>query len=450
MRHPFFRASDYQLARRASIIAFLALVSFASLAVALANLTVPSSPAPMPPDVTVRGRLLSADGQILASGPLQRRQYPHGPLAAQVVGFVGASGGLEGIERGANDRLQRGEPLNLTLDTRVQAAVEQVLVDAMARTDADFASVIVMETRTGNLKAVASVPGFDPNAWQKVPPDRWRNRAMLDEYEPGSVVKALTVAALLNEGRTMPDATYDTPMWRRYAGATINDIVPHPGRLKTRQILRYSSNVGMTRLVENVPPGVLHRYFTAYGFGQPVRLGLPAGDGLLRDPEDWGALAQATLSFGQGLTVTTLQLVAAFNVLANSGQYVAPRLIVGAPAVTRTVLSEATAASMREMLHGVIDDGIKTKAELPGYHVGGKTGTAQVAVNGRYSDEVFSSTFGGFIPADRPLFTVAVMVRGAKREYQGSQLAAPIFRDVTSALLSLYAIGPEVELRTAP
>ncbi|GAA5512293.1 putative peptidoglycan D,D-transpeptidase PbpC [Deinococcus carri] len=425
-------------------------MAFASLAVALAKLTTPPLPAPSRATPAVRGRLLSADGQILASGPLQQRQYPHGPLAAQVVGFVGASGGLEGIERGFNDRLERGERLTLTLDTRVQATVEQVLMDAIVRTEAQFASAIVMETRTGNLKAVASVPGFDPTTWQKAAPDRWRNRAMLDEYEPGSVVKALTVAALLNEGRTTPDTTYDTPMWRRYAGATINDIVPHPGRLKTRQILRYSSNVGMTRLVERVPPTVLHRYFTAYGFGQPVRLGLPAGDGLLRDPEDWDPLAQATMSFGQGLTVTTLQLVAAFNVIANSGRYLAPRLIVGAPVVSRTVLSEATAASLREMLHGVIDDGIKTKAELPGYHVGGKTGTAQVAVNGRYSSEVFSSTFGGFVPADRPLFTVAVMVRGAKREYQGSQLAAPIFRDVTSALLSLYAIRPEVEPRTTP
>lgn len=450
MPHPLFYAREYQLARRASIVAFLTLMAFASLAVALARLSTPPLPAPAQTTPAVRGRLLSADGQILASGPLQQRQYPHGPLAAQVVGFVGASGGLEGTERSLNDRLERGEELTLTLDTRVQAAVEQVLTDAVVRTQAEFASAIVLETRTGNLKAVASVPDFDPSTWQKAEPDRWRNRAMLDEYEPGSVVKALTVAALLNEGRTTPDVTYDTPMWRRYAGATINDIVPHPGRLTTRQILRYSSNVGMTRLVENVPPTVLHRYFAAYGFGQPVRLALPAGDGRLRKPQGWDPLSQATMAFGQGLTVTTLQLVAAFNVLANGGQYVAPRLIADTPTVTRTVLSGATATSMREMLHGVIDDGIKTNAEVPGYHVGGKTGTAQVAVNGRYSGEVFSSTFGGFVPADRPLFTVAVMVRGAKREYQGSQLAAPIFRDVTSALLSLYAIRPAVASRAAP
>ncbi|GMA17605.1 peptidoglycan D,D-transpeptidase FtsI family protein [Deinococcus metallilatus] len=443
MPHSFFRASDYQLSRRASVIAFLALVSFMILAVALAKLAAPPNAAPARPVVTARGPLLSADGRILAGGPLQARRYPHGSLAAPIVGFVGASGGLEGAERAYDGRLGRGEALTLTLDTRVQAAVERVLEDAVRRTDAQFASAVVMETRTGNLTAMASVPGFDLNRWPQVPPDRWRNRAALDEYEPGSVVKALTVAALLNEGRTTPDTVYDTPMWRRYAGATINDIVPHPGQLRTRQILRYSSNVGMTRLVEDVPPEVLHRYFSAYGFGRPVRLGLPTGDGLLRDPEDWGALSQATMAFGQGLTVTTLQLAAAFNVLANGGRYVAPRLVVGAPTGSRAVLSRATAASMREMLHGVIDEGIRAKAELPGYHVGGKTGTAQVAVDGRYSGEVFSSTFGGFVPAGQPRFTVAVMVRGAKREYQGSQLAAPIFRDVTSALLSLHAVRPD-------
>ncbi|BDP44689.1 penicillin-binding protein 2 (plasmid) [Deinococcus aetherius] len=443
MPQPLFRPTDHRFGQRATVLAALCLLACALLAVALARITVPAGPAPIPSTLPARGELRSTDGQILAHGPLDARRYPLGTLAAPVIGFVGASGGLEGTERAMNERLQRGEKLTLTLDTRVQAAVEALLTEAVERTDAQYASAVVMETRTGQLRAVASVPGFDPNAWTQVPPDRWRNRAALDEYEPGSVVKALTVAALLDEGRTTPDTPYDTPMWRRYAGATINDLVSHPARLTTRQILRYSSNVGMTRLVEGVPPELLYRYFTAYGLGQPVRLGLPAGDGLLRDPQDWSALGQATMSFGQGLTVTTLQLVAAFNVLANDGRYVSPRLFPGDVAGTRRVLRRETATRIRELLRRVIDDGIRGKAELPGYHVDGKTGTAQVAVDGRYSGEVFSSTFAGFLPAAQPRFTVAVMVRGAKREYQGSQLAAPIFRDVSSALLSLFAYTPD-------
>ncbi|BDP44547.1 penicillin-binding protein 2 (plasmid) [Deinococcus aetherius] len=444
MPHPLFHASDFHLKRRAASLAIAALLAFASLAVALAGVIIPARPAPASVAAPPRGELRSADGRVLAGGDLPRRVYPLGPLAAPVIGFVGASGGLEGLERASDPQLRRGEDLTLTLDTRVQAAAESILTEALERTDAEYASAAVLDTRSGDLLALASVPGFDPNAWRATPPDRWRNRAVLDEYEPGSVVKALTVAALLNEGRTTPDTQYDTPMWRRFAGATINDIVAHPPTLKTRQILRYSSNVGMTRLVEGVPAELLHRYFTAYGFGRPVRLGLPAGDGLLRDPADWSPLTQATQSFGQGLTVTTLQLAVAFNVLANDGRYVTPRILAGAPSTSRRVLTPQTAATMRELLHGVVDDGIKTKAELPGYHVGGKTGTAQVVVDGRYSAQVFSSTFAGFLPAARPRFTVAVMVRGAKREYQGSQLAAPIFREISSTLLSLYALRPEM------
>lgn len=437
------RAGPHSLSRRASVLAALCLLACALLAIAFVRITVPTGPAPHPSTRPTRGELRSADGQVLAHGSLDARRYPLGPLAAPVIGFVGASGGLEGTERAMNGRLQRGAALTLTLDTRVQAAVEAILTGARTRTDAQFASAAVMDTRTGELRAVASVPGFDPGAWRQVPLDRWRNCAALDEYEPRSVVKALTVAALLDESRTTPDTVYDTPMWRRYAGATINDLVPHPARLTTRQILRYSSNVGMTRLVEGVPLELLYRYFTAYGLGQPVRLGLPAGDGLLRDPEDWGALGRATVSFGQGLTVTTLQLVAAFNVLANDGRYVPPRLFPGDVAGARQVLRRETAARMREVLRGVIDDGIRGKAELPGYRVGGKTGTAQVVVDGRYSGEVFSSTFAGFLPAAQPRFTVVVMVRGAKREYQGSQLAVPIFRDISAALLSLYSYTPD-------
>lgn len=436
------RRPDARLIRRSQVIAGLALLVFLGLGGAFFRLALG---APIPKDTPPpgRGTLWSADGRVLAGGPLGRRRTPQGELAAPVVGFVGASGGLEGAERALDARLQRGEDITLTLDTRVQGAVEGILEGAVRRTSAQYATAAVLDARTGELRALASVPGYDPAAWRTAPPERWRNRAALDEYEPGSVLKALTVAALLDAGLTTPETRYDTPMRRRVAGATIGDLVPHPKTLSTREILRYSSNVGMTRLVEGVPAGVLRSTFERSGLGQPPRLGLPAGDGVLRDAADWSELSQATMAFGQGLTVTTLQLVAAFNVLATDGRYVAPRLLASAPLQTRPVLRPATAARMREVLHGVIDEGIRTKAALPGYHVGGKTGTAQVVVGGRYSPDVFSSTFAGFLPATRPRFTVAVMVRGAQREFQGSQLAAPIFRDISAVLFSLYALAPE-------
>lgn len=300
----------------------------------------------------------------------------------------------------------------------------------------------MLDARTGELRALTSVPGFGPADWKVAPPERWRNRAALDEYESGSVLKALTVAALLDAGLTTPETRYPTPMRRRVAGATIGDIVLHPAVLSTQEILRYSSNVGMTQLVEGVSPQLLRDAFASYGLGEAPHLGLPTGDGVMQDATDWSELSQATMAFGQGLTVTTLQLAAAFNVLATDGSYVAPRLLVSAPRQMRQVLRPATAARMREVLHGVIDGGIRSKAAPPDYHVGGKTGTAQVVVDGRYSPEIFSSTFAGFLPAARPRFTVAVMVRGAQREFQGSQLAAPIFHDISGVLLSLYVLAP--------
>lgn len=436
-----FWRPDFRLLRRAHVIAGLALLAFLGLGGAFVRLAL-ATPTPKAAPPAGRGTIWSADGRVLAGGPLGRRRTPQGELAAPVVGFVGASAGLEGVERALDGRLQQGEDVTLTLDTRVQGAVESILSAAVRRTSAQYATAAVLDARTGELRALASVPGYDPAAWRTAPPERWRNRAALDEYEPGSVLKALTVAALLDAGLTTPETRYDTPMRRRVAGATIGDLVPHPATLSTREILRYSSNVGMTRLVEGVPAGLLRGALASSGLGQRPRLGLPAGDGVLPGAADWSELSQATMAFGQGLTVTTLQLVAAFNVLATDGRYVAPRLLAAAPLQTRPVLRPATAARMREVLHGVIDEGIRTKAALPGYHVGGKTGTAQVAVGGRYSPNVFSSTFAGFLPADRPRFTVAVMVRGAQREFQGSQLAAPIFRDISGVLFSLYALAP--------
>jgi cell division protein FtsI (penicillin-binding protein 3) len=396
-----------------------------------------------PSPVEERGRVVSADGSLLASGPVTARVYPLGTTMSPIVGFVGRTEGLEGLERTQEAALRQGKTVALTLDARIQEAAERILMAAVARTNAEFASAVVLESQTGAVIAAASVPGFDPNAWETAPATRWRNRAVLDEYEPGSVIKPLTVAALLDAGLTTPETLYDTPMARRYAGATINDIVPHPPQLSTQQVLRYSSNVGMTHLVEGVPSALLYRYFTAFGLGQDVTLGLPTSNGLLRDPASWTPLGQATMAFGQGMTATTIQMAAAFNVLAAGGRFLPPYLLQGSKPLNRyQVIKPETARQMQAMLHAVIDDGIKTKAELPGYHVAGKTGTAQVVVGGRYSPNVFTSTFAGFSPPEQPRFTVAVMVRGAQRDYQGSQLAAPVFKEISAALFSLYAMSP--------
>lgn len=435
-----------QLMLTLSAAAFLAvLVPFMRLSTGLP--TLPGDPVVKGPG---RGRLISGDGQVLASGPARARTYPLGQLAAQVIGFTGDAGGLEGLERALNGPLSTGQDQVLSLDTRMQAATERALATAGQRANAQYGAAVVLERRSGAVLAMANWPHFDPNVWRAASPAVWRNRAGVDEFEPGSVIKALTVAALMNEGRTDRARTYPAPMRRRYAGTVINDVVPHPEVLSTWQILRYSSNVGMTELVDGVPADVLDAYFRAYGFGEGIALRLPNADGVLPPVTDWTRLRQATMAFGQGMSVSAVQLAAAFNVLANDGEYVSPSLLRGAPPSRRQVLRPDTAREMQDMLHGVVDEGIQRNAELPGYHTAGKTGTAQVALGGRYSTSVYTSTFAGFFPAAAPQYTVVVMVRGAKEQYQGSQLAAPIFREITADVASFQAWAPEQRPAATP
>lgn len=425
------------------------LVCWALLVAAFFRLMVPPAVQVAPPAALERGHIVTRDGQLLAHDGVNGRVYPLKTSAAALIGFMGRSEGLEGIEFSHDGPLRAGETVTLSIHSAVQAMTERALAEASGAVDAEFASGVVLDVTTGRVVAAATYPSFDPNAWRRAAPEQWRSRAFLDEYEPGSVMKPLIVAALLNDGATTPDREYDTPMRRRVGSATIGDLVPHPPRLSTQQILRYSSNVGMTQLVESFTPEQMHAYLQAYGFGRPQSAGVASGRGRLRPPEAWDDVIRATNAFGQGLTVTTVQMAAAFNVLANDGQYVSPTLLMGVAPVRRQVLRPDVARTARQMLHAVIDEGISRQAGVPGYHLGGKTGTAQVAENGRYSARVFTSTFAGFIPADRPQYTVAIMVRGAKRNYQGSQLAAPIFREIATDLMSMHGTLPQPEHPTA-
>lgn len=399
-----------------------------------------------------RGRIVMADGTALATTLGAQRRYPQAQLAGALTGFAGTDGaGLEGVERAWDDVLRVGGDVRLTIEPTAQRAAEAALTQAVRDEEAQWGAAVVLDTRTGRVLALAGAPAFDPGAWPSRPPTAWRLRPVLETYEPGSVIKALTVASLLNERRTTRARMHDAPMRRAVGGASIGDAVPHPARLSTQGILRYSSNVGMTHLVEGLTATELSGYFRRFGLGQPAPLGpLPSPAGVLGDPAAWGVLGRATRAFGQGLTVNTVQLAAAFNVIANDGRYVPPQLFEPAmPAAPTAVLRPAVAREMRAMLHAVVDDALKGRAVAPGYHAGGKTGTAQVAARGGYSPDVFTSTFAGFFPAERPRVTIAVAVRGARRHYQGSQLAAPLFQTITSELAASWALPPEVEARPA-
>lgn len=413
----------------------------------------PGSPAAAP--VEVRGRILTEDGTVLAQSlkdpqtGLYRRIYPQKTLAGALLGVMGTDRGLSGVELAYDDELRGGEDVVLTIDPWVQAVLEAQL-DLRAREHQGvYGSAVMLDTVSGKVLAAVSWPPFDPNRWREFPQDRWRNRPFTDSYEPGSVIKALVVAAALNEGLTRPEQTYDTPMWRSIGRNRIRDAVQHPARLTTREVLRYSSNVGMSHIIEPFSREGMHRYFKQFGFGEDTGIeNIYTEDGLLYPPGRWSEIQKVNMSFGQGMTTNTVQVAAAYNALANDGRYITPYLVKKDRVFSsREVVRPETARTMRELLRRVIVDGIPQAAGLEGYDLSGKSSTAQVVVNGRYSNEIYNSLFAGFFPSNLPKVTLVVMVNGAKVRYFGSMLAAPVFRDVAGELMSRWGWVPDFPQR---
>lgn len=390
---------------------------------------------------TQRGQILAGDQSVLAYNIGTERFYPQGDLAAPLLGFVGADGGLEGAEKAFESQLAAGQSVQLTINPKLQGSVDALLTAAVERHQAEFGSLIVMESATGHLLAVSSAPGYDLQHWQDYPPARWRNRAFLDQYEPGSIGKALTVAALLHQKRVDIRARYPTPMTLPVEGHLIHDTIPHPGEMNVGEILRYSSNTGMTHLVSTYPSQEFYQALKSYGFGSFPGTGLPEAEGTLRSPEQWGVIGQANHSFGQGYAVSTLQMVAAFNVLAD-GAYRRPVVQRGERPVPVQVLNAKSAQQTRELLRQAA---LATHPDQPlfrEYRLAGKTGTAQVVENRVYSPDKFVSTYAGFAPADAPEITVALMLYGAQRGHHGSESGAPLFAEVVSSYFSLKGTPP--------
>ncbi|AZI41909.1 penicillin-binding protein 2 [Deinococcus psychrotolerans] len=446
---------EIKIRNRSRIIQAIALLAFMSLVWAYAQLEWGLPQNIKRAVLQSRGSILTESGTTLARTVDGKRVYPQGKLAGQVLGMMGMTDGLEGIEAAYNTQLSAGQNVTVTLDPSLQATAESVLAKGVQAHQGVYGSVVVIEVRTGKVLVAASYPPFDPNNWKTFSAEARRNRPFLDRFEPGSTVKGLTVAAALNEGLTTADTTYQTPMQRFVGGrwgSIIHDAVDHPKTLTTQGILRYSSNVGMSHIVENFPNEKLYAYLHAFGFGQDVDLPtMITATGSLQPVSKWNDLVRITNAFGQGMSSTPLQLAAAYNTLANDGRYVSPRLVASEPAgESRNVVRVNSAQTTRTLLRNVIRDGIHAAAGIQGYDLAGKTGTAQVVVDGKYSATIYDSVFAGFYPADEPRITIAVMVHGAKYDYHGSMLAAPIYRDITAAFISKAASlpAPEPEVST--
>jgi len=421
-----------------------------------------------------------------------RRSYPRGTIAANVIGYSGLDGeGLGGIEhsldsyvRGRAGRvtllrdarrgvyLVGGEGANrpvdgnhvvLTIDAVIQFIAERALSRAVAHYGAAGGSAIVVDPNDGAILAMASVPTFDPNHFRDYPAEAWRNRNVQEIYEPGSTFKIVTAAAGLEEGVVTPSQVLDCGDGAIQIGP--NEIHEHGGnkygRLSFEEVLVHSSNVGTVRVGLALGEQRLYRYVRRFGFGERTNIQLPGETpGLVRRTDKWSPLSSASISIGQEIGVTTLQLVRAVATVANGGVRVEPRIVDRIedpagnvkyrppPPRSMRVVSEKTAAVLNEILKAVVARGTGENAALAEHVVAGKTGTAQKAIRGGYAADKFIASFAGWVPADRPRLVILVVIDEPKAEQYGGKVAAPAFREIAEATLRYLAVPPSMPART--
>jgi len=414
------------------------------------------------------------------------RTYPVGELAAQVVGFAGVDNtGLSGLEARYEDvlggepgrlRLERapggltisaaarevsppvpGTDLVLTLDRQIQDAAELALTNAVAASEAKGGSAVVLDVETGEVLAMASVPTIDPEALGDATPYARRNRAVTDIYEPGSVNKVITIAAAMEEGIVNPGTTFSVADQLQWGGRTFSDSHAHPTREMTvAEIIADSSNVGTIQIAERLGEQRLYDYTRKFGYASSTGIAFPGESaGLMPELEDWSASSLPTIAIGYGVSVTLLQVADVFNTIAAGGEWVAPTLVRGrvgpdgsvhpAPEPERRrVVSEPTADAVAQMLRGVVEEGTGAAAAVPGYTVGGKTGTARkIREDGLgYQQGAYIASFGGFAPVENPAVVVAVMIDEPRHGYYASATAAPVFSEIMSFTLQHRRVPP--------
>lgn len=414
--------------------------------------------------------------------PESKRYYPMRELAAQVLGYVGTDNqGLAGLEalydgviagkpgkrtvlRDAKHRTvvspglslaepEPGQDLHLTLDAAVQHIVERELAKAVLERGATRGMAVFLDPWTGGVVAMASYPGFDPNRFKDFPASQRRNRAIMDIYEPGSTFKIITAAAALESGLVRADDVFDCEMGGVVVfGKRIRDHKPF-GRLTFAEVLAKSSNVGVIKAALIVGDERLDQTVRGFGFGKATGIDLPGEESgivhALRHPRQ-----KAYVSFGQGVSVTALQLTSAIAAVANEGTLLKPHVVAAVgrakrhpqpPVVGRPVTPE-TARELRRLLEGVVTGGTGKAAGVPGYHVAGKTGTAQIPVAGGYSRSGYLPNFVGFAPAGRPVIVGLVAVAEPQGfAYHGGQVAAPVFGAVARQVLLYLGVRPERE-----
>jgi cell division protein FtsI/penicillin-binding protein 2 len=419
-----------------------------------------------------------------------KRYYPMRGLASQVLGYVGTDNhGLAGLEL-AYDSVITGKPglrtvlrdarrgtavspdlfftepqpgrdLRLTLDATVQHMVERELERAVEQRRARRGSAVFLDPATGAVLAMASFPSFDPNEFERYPASSWRNRTIMDAYEPGSTFKVFTAAAALESGLVHASDPFDCGMGSIVLfGITIRDHKRF-GILSFEDVIARSSNVGVIRAALIIGGERLFRAISGFGFGRPSGIDLPGENaGILHPLQRWGPLTKAYVAFGQGVSVTPLQLAAAVAAVANGGRLLQPYVVDAVrhgevaerlhplPKIVDRPISAATAEELKRLLERVVTVGTGKSAAVEGYRVAGKTGTAQIPVAGGYARHAYLPSFVGFAPADRPSLVGVVAVDAPQgMEYYGAQVAAPVFGTLVRQVLLYLGVPPQ---RDAP
>ena len=405
------------------------------------------------------------------------RFYPAGEVVAHVVGFTDIDGiGQEGLERVHENRLKavpgkrkvirnrkgevveniaqvqaarHGEDVVTSVDMRLQYLAYRSLARIIRQFDASAGSAVLLDARSGEVLAIANWPSYNPNQRRKSSAAARRNRAITDVFEPGSTIKPFTLAAAMDLGLFTARSRIDTrPGYMRVTGYPIRDFRNY-GVLDLAGILRKSSNVGASKVAQAMPADKLWQAFSDYGFGADSGVDFPAASsGYFSHYSSWRPLDQATMAFGYGLSVSTLQLARAYSIFANDGRLPELTLLRRKGEVPmRQVMKPQTARQIRAMLEQVVGpEGTAKKAAISGYRVAGKTGTVKkTAPNGGYLDDRYLSVFAGIAPASDPRLVMAVMIDDPDKEkgYYGGVVAAPVFREVMTQALRLLNIPPD-------
>lgn len=424
-----------------------------------------------PPDIADQIKLLNIPG--IYTQREYRRYYPESEVAAHVVGITNVDdqgqeglelaynawlGGTPGLKEVLKDRLghiianlellqkpKQGKDLTLSIDHRIQYLAYSVLKQTVTQYHAQAGSIVVLDVKTGEIIAMVNQPSYNPNNRPKNHDDRYRNRAVTDSFEPGSVIKPFTIALALNSGKYTAETTIDTnPGWMKIGGYRIRDDLNY-GVVNLTQLLQKSSNIAAAKVLLSLDPTQYFNLLSDLGFGQRTESGFPGEEsGRLVLPPKWVPSVIATLAYGYGISVTALQLAHGYATLANGGISMPMTFLkVDHPPEGKRVLPEKVANSIVKMLQMVLQSGgTGTQARIPGYTVAGKTGTAYIAGPNGYDKLHYMSSFIGMAPAENPQIVVAVVIRDPRGEHFGGLVAAPAFAKVMGGALRLLDIPP--------